>query len=90
MSFTSLPSVTSETITSRMASSGIFPPAAIGATTSTTETLSPARITIKVAPSAPTRISSTANAASAGLRSRGAVGSRSPLSGAPSAGAGTG
>ena len=39
---------------------------------------SPARSTITVAPSAPIRMSSTASAASAGLRSRPAEGSRSP------------
>ena len=53
-------------------------PAATCCVISTTDTLLPARSTITVAPSAPSRMSSTASAASAGLRSRGATGSRSP------------
>ena len=79
---------TSEIITCWMAFAGIGSPAATLVVTSTTEILLPARITITVAPSAPSRMSRTANAASAGLRSRGAIGSRS-LPGPPSDGAGT-
>src|SRR4051812_3934172 len=65
-----------------------FEPAAIDwSPTATTEIRCPDRLTSSTVASAPARISSTASAASAGLRSRGAVGRRvGPMPRAPANG----